>query len=93
MQIHIIYKALIMEKLLLSILLGVVSVFRAGMTAAGIYLIYLIVIVFFFDVKMTKTEDYVLPTIVAVLVFISLLLNDISWLKKETDKILNYEKN
>lgn len=93
MQIHIIYKALIMEKLLLSILLGVVSVFRAGMTAAGIYLIYLIVIVFFFDVKMTKTEDYVLPTIVAVLVFISLLLNDISWLKKETDKILNYGKN
>lgn len=82
-----------MEKLLLSILLGVVSVFRAGMTAAGIYLIYLIVIVFFFDVKMTKTEDYVLPTIVAVLVFISLLLNDISWLKKETDKILNYGKN
>ena len=75
-----------MNRVPLLILLWAVSFIRAIMIVACSLAVYVAVAFAFFSVDFSKTDNVVIPAIVAALLFFYLLASDASWVENEVKR-------
>jgi uncharacterized membrane protein len=71
------------RKILLLVLLWTTALVRATIVTAGSVVLYVFCYYAVYGAEFNKSDDYILPIIGAIAIFVALILHDLSWIEKK----------